>query len=406
MEQQLQDEPSAYNSANQPPVINSTGGADASISPSDLEQPPGLTEDMATMEALARSLRRSSPVRDFAMNALAGTPSSNVQPLLDALAESSPRRWKERGVAAWLLGKLPLQPEQSQAAMQHLCEVVGTRQSNTGIHRAKRTGRRTARALSVAAIAGLAVTSWVFFMIGSVHDNVLCHGLLYALFSFCMGVVFYAVLLTPLVMPVSIACDKRRINRVRAAAATALGRRPYRQCVGVLARAALDKNRQVREAADTALRATLPTLAPEHNGQTSADEVADLCRLMFRVDEPLALQILGALSKVGDSSAISPVGRLTQRGCTHRVRETAAALLPLLYQREEEENASRMLLRASSATPSGPDVLLRPAHSVTEQSAGEMVRSSQAPIVEAVPTVEENANLLEGRHLALLPANV
>jgi hypothetical protein len=91
-------------------------------------------------------------------------------------------------------------------------------------------------------------------------------------------------------------------------------------------------------------------------------------------DEALLLVVLEALGRVGDGRAVLPVERLEKKGRTAQIRRAAAAILPILRDRQDKENAHATLLRASTTPNDAPNVLLRPAHFVQDGSPLELLR--------------------------------
>jgi hypothetical protein len=324
-----------------------------------------------------RSLRSSSRIRRLALDMLAGKPPSTIQPLLDVLATPSPPCWKECTVAAWMLGYLSPPPEQQSMVTERLCQVLDNPQDKTGRLFAKRSLQRIVKALPLSGALGLMIT--LAFLIASLLEGALGtprmeHGIGLVI-AFFLGVTVYAVVCSPFVLPLSAAYDRKRINRVRAAAATALGRVASPESVGALARAASDKSASVRKAAQAALLQALPTLTPEHYGRAGSETVSHLCKVLRKAEPPLALAILEALVEIGDGSAVATIEWLVQRGNTEKVREAARGLLPILWQRREEENAPKMLLRASTSTECPSGVLLRPAKGHTTTEVEQLLRA-------------------------------
>ncbi len=120
----------------------------------------------------------------------------------------------------------------------------------------------------------------------------------------------------------------------------------------------LDK--RLREAVTEALPRSLATLTPEHYQRLEPELVPNLYRLLNYVHEPLQLQILEALGRMGDGRAVQPLQRLLAKTRSHAVRDTLQRVLPILGQRLQRETAPHTLLRASSAPQEAPETLLRP----------------------------------------------
>jgi hypothetical protein len=111
----------------------------------------------------------------------------------------------------------------------------------------------------------------------------------------------------------------------------------------------------------------------------------------------LQVAILKAFEQVGDSKALPVVAALAESGAPPHVRAAAQKCLPFLQMRQEQERASQTLLRASSATPIGPDTLLRAAHGHHNQEPTEMVRPSCEPEPEQQSLPSEPAQFRQYR---------
>ena len=161
--------------------------------------------------------------------------------------------------------------------------------------------------------------------------------------------------------PVSLLLDRKGNNRVRAAAAVALGRLQSVEAIGALTTALYDRSAGVRRAAISALKNILPLLIEAHYGQLGVQVIPNLCRALQQSDELLVLHVLSALELVGDGQATRPVEQMVKSGRTERVRNLALRVLPMLQERQRQEKASQMLLRAATPVAPGADMLLRAA---------------------------------------------
>lgn len=192
------------------------------------------------------------------------------------------------------------------------------------------------------------------------------------LFSIALGVEMLSVaialiglltaLLTPLFFLLSSYYDIRQSGKAREAAAWSLARLQLPQSVGALAKAARESD-QSADVARNALLRLLPTLTKAHYGRIGADATPELGDLLtsVRPDTPFAEKILAAIGKVGDGRAAAPLEKLAARYANTPFGQQAEAILPLLRERREQENASAMLLRGSSAPPVEAGELLRAA---------------------------------------------
>lgn len=342
---------------------------------------------------LLRRLAPTNPVRRAteALLDLRPAPSAGIQPLLDALANSSDARWKERTVAAWALGRASLDPEQSLAATEMLCRVLENRQIGPGRRFLARASRTLFQAAAPLLLLPALYAAGPF--LSNLHDEIgfrwgevayfagslLAFLLYYGLPFLCLTAPFYA--LFELVAAVD------RANNVRVMAAASLGRIRLPQSISALAGVAYDGSRSVAVASGSALRHILPVLRNEHYGQLGAQTVPNLCRLLGHPSELFVLELLQALGKVGDGRAVSAVEWLARQGETVWLREAAERILPILKERQQRENAPKLLLRPSSACDQTPETLLRAAPQTTEASPNHLLRASATEEIRGEETV-------------------
>jgi hypothetical protein len=197
--------------------------------------------------------------------------------------------------------------------------------------------------------------------------------------------------LFPVVLPLSWVTDAAYKLRLRAAAATALGRLRYPECLGVLADAAMENSATLREEAETALRATAAVLTAAHYGQLASDPVPSLCRLLnarrrqlyagHTRTEELVICLLEALAILGDSRALPVVQSIATDGWTEAACQAARRTLPVLLERKQQETDRSSLLRGSRLPDTEPATLLRPAtaETVAPESLLRPVNSGQRP---------------------------
>jgi hypothetical protein len=182
-------------------------------------------------------------------------------------------------------------------------------------------------------------------------------------------------------LPFSYLEEVSRWNRVRAAAAAALGRLRAKECVDLLAQHSVrDNYAELTVAACGALESVIPYLEESDSVALHIDTVPNLCRIalhssVFRLD---CFELVHALGKVGDGRAIPPVERLAKRGVTSAIRAEAERVLPILKERLRKEREASSLLRASLAPDSPTDILLRPAQDVGASDPQQLVRSVES----------------------------
>jgi hypothetical protein len=302
--------------------------------------------------------------------------------LLRVLNGADDRKWKERILAAWALRQIALPPKEKENAAEILQSIVSTPREHDS-YRAKRimtwVGRVSVVVAIVEYIGLLLMTNPYTF-----GDLVLL-----ALICFIFWLVPITVVglipITVVTIPTYRAINDTHYNRVRAMAATTLGKLGLRQSIPALVAAACGREKftfgatPVREAALATLPPLLATLTTEDYGQFDSEVVPNLCRLLRQPSEDVVQSALEALGKIGDERAIKPVEQLCQRAATQgavTLQETAERVLPLLCQRQQEENNPRILLRATDAPSLPNDTLLRPAQGVPEADPQVLLRAS------------------------------
>jgi len=345
-----------------------------------------VLEETLPIERLLKRLKRSWFMHAVPGSLVGPEPLSwrAVRFLQEVLANFSDKRWQERTVAAWALGRNRIPPELEEEVTAALSEVLDNRDARLLIP--SRTWRWIKRTYGIYLISVLACL--MAFWLGDAFER-------FSLFEAAMVGSFLlagiaALCSAPLVLPLGFWMDARYADSVRIAAATALGRLCRPESVGVLAKALFDRNRKVREAAESAFRVVLPTLTPEHYGRLGEDAVLHLCRALnyqemqlhgFPADkERLVYHLLEALEKVGGGSAVQPVEEIAEYGQTTCIQEKARQILPILRERQRRENEPKVLLRATSMPADAPAQLLRPALSSEAGPPAQLLRPTTAQI--------------------------
>jgi hypothetical protein len=307
------------------------------------------------IERLVKRIPARDPVHKLAVFLRQGLtpPPELVVKTLKTLEKPSSRNWRQRAVAAWALGQTPLAPDQREIAAGWLEHVI------VRYHRLDQEGRLARAYLRV-------LTFFVTVGLGiAVFGSEGLEPLLVTPFaSLPLSILFY---------PFSARIDRQRVNRVRAAAASAAGRLGVAHTVMVLAPAAAERPRNVRHAAAEALKSVLPVLHEGWYGHIPADTVEWLIRLLHHEDDALVIAVLRALGQVAGGGAVQAVERAAQRGRTGEIRREAEAALPALRRRQEQERQAETLLRPAAVLPQ-PDILLRPAQNLGESDAAVLLR--------------------------------
>jgi hypothetical protein len=311
--------------------------------------------ERATLEKvrkLVRHLRRSNPVRQIALSLLEDVPEEvgTIQPLLDVLSKPSEARWRELAVAAWALGRAPVNDVQKEQAAQLLCRVASNQQMGVG----RRLLKRSARAIFRTALFSL-LPIGVSLLLTYMRRYENPEGLMPSVPFLYLLLAFWGQCLLGLMLPIaSILFDYDHNVTVRKFAIQSLGPMGRLSSIGTLAELSL-----LSTEAYCSLKEVLSHLTYEDYPLHSA-VTPNLCRLLKHPYEVGRLAILEALEKIGNGRAVQPVERLMNQGESLRVREEAARILPALQERQRRENDLNRLVRAADA-PGASDTLLRPA---------------------------------------------
>lgn len=302
--------------------------------------------------------------------------------VLAALCNPAPHSWREQMLCAWLLGHAPLTSEQQAEAARELGKVARNRYAPKGEQFRAPLRMAGMWSLPCSAVGAAAITLQVF--IPSIINKPMVVDIWVFLF---MSVVTFFALLIP-VFGV-LAClegiaNVHRLNRVRIAAILALARLQTPYAVGSLARATLNAIPAIRSVAEESLRVCLPQITSEHYARLDADTVPALCRLLnvkkerlfanHAHTEQLVLGVLEALGKIGDGSAVRPVESVAEDGWTDAVRNMARDILPILRERQQQENDPRLLLRGSTPPQTGSYQLLRPTSDTSHTPPEQLLR--------------------------------
>jgi hypothetical protein len=314
---------------------------------------PSLREVNAQLSLLGR-IPEAHPVRLLALSVARGEPLPTIQPLIDALLDPSPDRWRVRAVAAWALSRTALTPDQADGATASLMDVLEQA-------RPERLRDRFARSLKrhlAVTFGGGALATLLIFALFVEHRY--GYGGPSFFEAFWMLTAMIGVTAFPFETAASFLYDSSLDSRARAGAAVALGRLGQAECVGALSGALFDRSKRVRDAAAAALHQVLPLLEPRHFGLFGAQSIANLGRALNHADAQLVSKALGALAVVGTSHAIPFVRRAAQSGRTVRLRDAAADVLRVLEERQRTESVHATLLRATASPENPAAVLVRP----------------------------------------------
>ena len=331
-------------------------------------------------------LSRTRVVLDFALNR-AGTlrpDSRTFMALRDTLQDKRHRVWWEQVVAAWVLGWADLTQEQQKEAT----ELLTFRLDSNGRTHALRMVENVlmGSVYTVLWCAFFSIALAVLLSLGLMFGSEPPLVFLLLLIPFNL-IVLVALLATPGIPFITIACRIRATRQVRQEVAWALGSLKKAEGVSALLRASLN-HRFFQDSTRRALTQTLPLLSyEEHYGTLSSDAVPNLCRLLKHSDRPdivggvdWQLLLLDALERVGDARAIDSITHQTvahRETLLHRpiVCERAAQVLEVLKERAARETEQETLLRGSVA-PVLPETLLRSYEGAIETPPEQLLRAS------------------------------
>ncbi|HZT40793.1 MAG TPA: hypothetical protein VFA07_01320 [Chthonomonadaceae bacterium] len=186
-------------------------------------------------------------------------------------------------------------------------------------------------------------------------------------------------------LPVSLvhaAINDHYLHRVRAAAAASLARLGDTESIGLLIKVikanwGLQSSTgcwQLMGACRKSLTRLLPTLTEADYGRLPSVTTPSLCWLLEHSGEPLNLEILEALGKVGDGRAVACVERIAA-GRPSALQQKAERILPILLERQRQENDPKILLRPSDATGVMQAGLLRPSQPIRDAGPEQLLRA-------------------------------
>lgn len=325
-------------------------------------------------DAIITQIGHLSPgtlVRRLAVTLLRGKRPEDLQPLVGVLINPAAPNWREREVAAWTIGHAPLNEAESDSATELL---LGVLENSNGEGVMPRFLRAIGRAgiISLAGGFGASFLLTVFYELFSRFEY--GHPQFFEMFAILTSMAFFCGM--PFTLTASLWYDATRRDRVRAAAAEALGNLGAIESVGALAGAMFDRNKRVAASAAAALHKTLPLLTSNNYGEFGAESISNLGRLLKHPDSQLVGKVLDALDKVGTSHAIPYIENYMRTGRTIRLRDMAHEVLQRLEMRARQESQRDRLVRPTTA-PDDPSLfLLRPARDSGPEDSSVLLRPS------------------------------
>lgn len=334
-------------------------------------------EEMKRIYGLLDRGRTHSDLRAIAEQMLTGEGHrlSSLQPLIKPLIRPARHPWRERQVAAWILGRASLEPAQRDFAVNALIEVVEGKLEPEVQDRIKVS-------LTWALLPSLFMIPML--LAGSTEGGAV---------EFVGPLIsMYFIVFFPLMLALARIRDRRGSNQICAEALNSLGRLQATQSLPQVAAAAVfgsrnGRRRKVRRiiqyAAQSALLPILVTLTPEHYGQIPSETLVHLGRLLRESDERLVVAILNAFAHVGNNLALQEVERLAsgqgRASRSPRIQEAAQYALPHIQTRIARQNEPRTLLRGSAIPQTPQEQLLRPIQDAENSHPMEMLRASADP---------------------------
>ena len=299
---------------------------------------------------LLSQFQRNSPVRSIAEDLLGGSlpRNSSCLPLFNALANGSLNYWREQIVAAWAMGRVPLNGQERDAAAGMLLDALE---------------RDEAESLWERFLRGLFWGYGIMFPVSLIGSVLLCSGdsllewadvfpkMLFALGSFT------SVFTAPFCLVYG-HIEQRRLAMLRAASAESLGRLRVIESIGPLAEGLFDSDPTVNEASAFALMEILPQLSEEDQGLIHHQSLHRLATALNHPNSLLVFKVLEALRVVGTGSTLAAVERVAREGKTRGLREMAKEVMAVLEERRRREKESRHLVRPTIAPLQEMDELL------------------------------------------------
>jgi len=157
------------------------------------------------------------------------------------------------------------------------------------------------------------------------------------------------------------------------------------RCVGRLAEALEWPDPTIHHVAMLALTKLLPRVKASDNALFTPRQRGNLHRMLTlsntRQYDQCLVAILQALQQIGDETALPYVEHLANAqpmsNRERRVCDAARDCLPFLRERASQTHSSQTLLRASSATATGNEMLVRPAIGVDRGDQEQLLRAGQ-----------------------------
>jgi HEAT repeat protein len=287
---------------------------------------------------------------------------------IEELRRPRHNRWVQRRDAALALTSLPLSEEERKTACATLRDILN-RTNREAMWR--KVVRGIARPLYV---FGPLYMFLAFAAIPNGGTNPPDVNIATMAWITAVSLASCGLLLSPISVPISLAYDAGIENRVRAAAANALGELKDVASLLALAQGLVDSSREVRYACGRALNLLLPIPGQEHLAPSLMLSSA-LGKGLAGEFGPVTVKILGLLEFVGIGQELPAVRRLAEFGRTEEVRQTASRTAAAIERRIADTQNRALLLRATG-TLSEADTLVRPAMDSGDSDKSILLRPS------------------------------
>jgi hypothetical protein len=285
---------------------------------------------------------------------------------LDELRRPRHNRWSQRRDAALALTLLPLSDEERKQACRTLRDIL-TRTNHEAFWR--KVVRGFVRPLYV-------IGPFYLFMALAALPTDTANPLIWSWHAIAQMAILslggIGLVLSPIGVPLSLAHDAGTENRVRAAAADALGELKDPASLLALAEGLRDSSSVVRHACARALDLLLPIPGQVHLAPSPTLSAA-LGLGLSRNHAPPTVKLLGLMEYVGIGQELPAIRHLEKYGITEEIREAAHRAAEAVERRIAEGRDRALLLRATS-TPDTADSLLRPASDAGSQDESVLLR--------------------------------
>ncbi len=339
---------------------------------------PALNANWPKIKKLLRFTSGRHPIRrlvDAETGLLIEAPDAAAR-LCKILREAPLRQWRERTAAALALRQVALSPAEARYAARVLGDVMNSTEPPDPDAKYERAGEESWHILG-RTVAGIACIS----LVGIANGIGLLPEILSRLID-TFGIALFAA--SMLCIPILLLTSANNQMALRVECATTLWRLRLPESVRSLAVLAQSRY-SCAGIGQKALLEILPLLTLEHCGQLETGTIPKLCGLIrtyplppFETLKPLSVAeaALHALEKVGDGQAVKPVKWFVEHCKNEKLRDKAAAILPVLQARQALEEAHGILLRGASA-PAAPETLLRAANATPETAPETLLRASE-----------------------------